>query len=60
MVISCSVQVVVGVGDPNPLVNGTGAKTLADAGIACEFVEGDEQQACYEINKDFLDSIGAG
>ena len=46
-------------GDPNPLVNGTGAKTLTDAGISCEFVEGEEHQACFDINKEFLESIGA-
>ena len=50
-------QVVIGVGDANPLVNGTGAKTLMDAGIATEYVQGQEEQDCLTINKDFFERI---
>ena len=50
-------QVVIGVGDANPLVNGTGAKTLLDAGIATEYVRGAEEEQCYAVNKDFFERI---
>lgn len=50
-------QVVIGVGDSNPLVNGTGAKTLLDASITTEYVRGEEESLCYDINRDFFASM---
>lgn len=48
-------RVVVGVGDPNPLVDGGGVATLRAAGIDVE-VEC-EEEACYEINAEFMQRI---
>ena len=45
-------RVVVGIGDPNPLVDGGGLSTLQNAGIEVDV--GCEEQACYEINKNFF------
>jgi diaminohydroxyphosphoribosylaminopyrimidine deaminase / 5-amino-6-(5-phosphoribosylamino)uracil reductase len=52
-----AVQVVVGVGDPNPLVGGTGIDRLQDAGIV---VDGPcLEHDCYEINSDFMERMKA-
>jgi diaminohydroxyphosphoribosylaminopyrimidine deaminase / 5-amino-6-(5-phosphoribosylamino)uracil reductase len=48
-------RVVVGVGDPNPLVNGGGVVTLRQAGIDVEV--GCEEEACFEINREFMERI---
>ena len=45
-------KVVVGMVDPNPLVAGSGVQTLKDAGI--EVVVGMEEQACRDLNVDFI------
>lgn len=45
-------RVVVGFVDPDPRVSGGGIKTLLDAGI--EVVVGCEEDACREINADFI------
>ena len=50
-------QVVVGVGDPNPLVGGSGVTTLTKAGIAVEYVGGQEEADCYAINADFMERM---
>lgn len=47
-------RVVIGIGDPNPLVSGTGAVTLRDAGIDVSFIGGEEAEACYSINREFM------
>ena len=47
-------QVVVGVGDPNPLVGGAGIKTLEDAGIAVSKIGGQIEQECYNLNPEFM------
>lgn len=47
-------QVVVGVGDPNPLVAAAGIATLQAAGIEVALVGGEEQQACYDLNEEFM------
>lgn len=47
-------QVVVGVGDPNPLVGGAGIKTLTQAGIDVILIGGDEEAACYQMNEEFM------
>ena len=47
-------QVVIGIGDPNPLVSGSGAKTLLDAGIEVAFVGGEEAEESYALNRDFM------
>ncbi|GAB4817819.1 hypothetical protein N2152v2_004865 [Parachlorella kessleri] len=49
-------RVVVGVGDPNPLVGGNGIKTCQAAGI--EVAVGCEEEACYEINREFMQRMG--
>lgn len=54
VVVHCVLQVVVGVGDPNPLVAAAGIATLQSAGIEVVLVGGDEQQQCYSINEDFM------
>ncbi len=48
-------RVVVGMVDPNPLVNQQGIKILADNGI--EVTTGVEQQACAKLNKVFIKFI---
>lgn len=53
-------QVVVGVGDPNPLVGGSGIKTLESAGITVVKIGGEEEQDCYNINADFMKRMEAG
>ncbi len=55
-----TVQVVVGVGDPNPLVGGSGMVTLSKAGISVEYVGGEEEAECYAINADFMKRMKAG
>lgn len=52
-------RVVVGVGDPNPLVAGGGLATLRDAGVEVEVMDGPEREACYEINRDFMERMVA-
>lgn len=47
-------QVVVGVGDPNPLVAAAGIATLQVAGIEVALIGGDEEQECYSINEEFM------
>ena len=48
-------KVFVGMVDPNPLVAGSGIKTLEDSGI--EVVVGVEEEACRDLNVDFLKMI---
>ena len=50
-------RVVVGVGDPNPLVDGGGVATLKKAGIEVDV--GCEEEMCYDINKDFMERMKA-
>jgi diaminohydroxyphosphoribosylaminopyrimidine deaminase/5-amino-6-(5-phosphoribosylamino)uracil reductase len=47
-------QVVVGVGDPNPLVAAAGIATLQVAGIEVALIGGEEEQECYSINEEFM------
>jgi len=51
-------RVVVGVGDPNPLVDGGGVATLRAAGTQVDV--GCEEEACYAINEEFMQRIAAG
>jgi diaminohydroxyphosphoribosylaminopyrimidine deaminase/5-amino-6-(5-phosphoribosylamino)uracil reductase len=51
--------VVVGVGDPNPLVAAAGIATLQAAGIKVSLVGGPEEQQCYSINEEFMDRMKA-
>jgi diaminohydroxyphosphoribosylaminopyrimidine deaminase/5-amino-6-(5-phosphoribosylamino)uracil reductase len=46
-------KVVMGFVDPDPRVSGGGIRTLLDAGI--EVVVGCEEEACREINREFID-----
>ena len=55
--LSVYVQVVVGAGDPNPLVGGAGIATLRKAGI--EVVEGVEAAACYDVNRAWMERMAA-
>ena len=52
-------QVVVGVGDPNPLVGGTGMDTLRQAGIGVDLVGGAEERECFDINRQFMEEMQA-
>ena len=47
-------QVVVGAGDPNPLVAAAGIATLQSAGIEVAMMDGAENQRAKDINKEFL------
>jgi len=48
-------RVVIGVGDPNPLVDGGGIERLRKAGV--EVVVGCEEARCREVNTEFFDRI---
>lgn len=52
-------QVVIGVGDPNPLVGGAGIKTLQAAGIEVELVGGAEEESAYSLNSEFMERMKA-
>lgn len=52
-------QVVVGVGDPNPLVASAGIATLETAGIEVSIMDGPERDACYAINEEFMERMKA-
>ncbi|GLC39736.1 hypothetical protein PLESTB_001957100 [Pleodorina starrii] len=52
-------RVVVGVGDPNPLVASEGMATLERAGIQVVIMDGLEREACYDLNKDFMERMKA-
>lgn len=47
-------RVVVGAGDPNPLVAAAGIATLQAAGIEVSMMDGAENRRALDINKDFL------
>lgn len=53
----CFLQVVIGVGDPNPLVGGSGVTTLLKAGIEVAYVGGEEERTCYDINEEFMNRM---
>ncbi len=57
--LQCMLQVVIGVGDPNPLVGGAGIKTLQAAGIEAELVGGAEEENAYSLNLDFMEQMKA-
>lgn len=50
-------KVFVGVRDPNPLVNNAGVDTLTQAGIHVAYIGGEEEQECFDINSDFMESM---
>ncbi|BDA48689.1 Riboflavin biosynthesis protein RibD [Coccomyxa sp. Obi] len=52
-------RVVIGVGDPNPLVGGAGIKTLQAAGVEVELVGGAEEENAYSLNSDFMERMKA-
>ena len=52
-------QVVVGVGDPNPLVASEGIATLRKAGIEVAIMDGAERDACYSVNVEFMERMKA-
>lgn len=54
------VQVVIGVGDPNPLVGGAGITTLEKAGISVSQIGGALEQECYSLNPEFMKMMEAG
>jgi len=51
-------RVVVGIGDPNPLVDGGGIARLRRHGV--EVVVGCETTRCYEVNKAFFQRMTEG
>lgn len=52
--LDCCPQVVVGVGDPNPLVASEGIATLERAGISVTIMDGAERQECLDLNPEFM------
>lgn len=50
-------RVVVGVGDPNPLVGGGGVKLLVDGGVVVEQVGGDEEAEAAALNPEFMEAM---
>eukprot|EP00877_Chromochloris_zofingiensis_P008457 jgi/Chrzof1/3865/Cz13g11190.t1 len=52
-------KVVIGVGDPNPLVASAGIATLQSAGIVVAVIDGDESEQCYSINEEFMQRMQA-
>lgn len=50
-------RVVVGVGDPNPLVASAGIATLQKAGIQVALMDGEEQKRCFDLNRDFMERM---
>ena len=51
-------RVVVGMVDPNPLVSGSGIQTLRDNDI--EVIVGVEEEACKELNVEFIERMTKG
>lgn len=51
-------RVVIGMRDPNPLVNGRGLKALTDAGV--EIVEGVRSEECRDLNPAYLKFMATG
>lgn len=45
--------------DPNPLVGGSGIKTLEAAGIEVDMIGGEEEQAAYDLNAEFMERMKA-
>lgn len=52
-------RVVIGVGDPNPLVGGAGIRTLQAAGIEVELIGGAEEESAFSLNLDFMERMKA-
>uniref|UniRef100_A0A383VBG7 Riboflavin biosynthesis protein PYRD, chloroplastic n=1 Tax=Tetradesmus obliquus TaxID=3088 RepID=A0A383VBG7_TETOB len=50
-------RVVIGCGDPNPLVAAAGIATLQAAGIEVALIGGAEQQQCYNMNQEFMERM---
>lgn len=47
-------RVVIGMRDPNPLVNGQGIKILEDAGIKVDYASDEINKQCKNLNKGFI------
>ncbi|GIL71497.1 hypothetical protein Vretifemale_2046 [Volvox reticuliferus] len=52
-------RVVVGVGDPNPLVASEGLATLQRAGIEVVLMDGKERDDCFDVNREFMERMSA-
>lgn len=52
-------RVVVGVGDPNPLVGGGGVRLLSDGGVTVESVGGAEEEEAAALNPEFMAEMRA-
>lgn len=57
---ACLLQVVIGVGDPNPLVGGAGILTLEKAGISVSKIGAGLEKQCYDLNTDFMQRMERG
>ena len=45
--------------DPNPLVAAAGVATLEAASIKVLLMDGEERQACYDVNEEFMERMKA-
>eukprot|EP00200_Dunaliella_tertiolecta_P006447 CAMPEP_0202340772 /NCGR_PEP_ID=MMETSP1126-20121109/2072_1 /ASSEMBLY_ACC=CAM_ASM_000457 /TAXON_ID=3047 /ORGANISM="Dunaliella tertiolecta, Strain CCMP1320" /LENGTH=215 /DNA_ID=CAMNT_0048931533 /DNA_START=56 /DNA_END=703 /DNA_ORIENTATION=+ len=52
-------RVVIGAGDPNPLVASEGIATLRKAGIQVDLMDGHEQAQAFDLNPEFMERMKA-
>ena len=52
-------RVVVGAGDPNPLVGGGGVALLAGGGVAVDLMDGAEAEEAAGLNPEFMAAMRA-
>lgn len=52
-------RVVVGAGDPNPLVGGGGIACLESGGVVVAMMDGEEGEAAVDLNPEFMAAMRA-